>query len=69
MLLGRAGFAGQGRLVDFEAVRLCEADVGRDAVARVEGDEVAGDEDIGEDGRLLAVPAVRDGLRRLFFST
>lgn len=58
VLLGRAGLARQGRLVDFEAVRLREADVGRDAVARVEGDEVAGDEDVGEDGRLLAVPAV-----------
>lgn len=59
VLLGRAGLARQGRLVDFEAVRLREADVGRDAVARVEGDEVAGDEHVGEDGRFLAIPAVK----------
>lgn len=61
----RAGLARQGRLVDLEAVGLRQADVGGDAVAGVEGDEVAGHEDVGEDGRLLAVPEqAQCGVRR-----
>lgn len=56
MLLRRTSFARQCGLVDLEAVSLCEADVGGDAVACVEGNEVAWNENVGELCRFASVP-------------
>lgn len=50
VLLGGAGLAGEGALVDLEARGRGEAEVGGDAVAGGERDEVAGDEDVAELG-------------------
>ena len=55
LLARRPRLARQRRLVNLEPVRLREADVGGDAVPRVERDEVAWDEEVGELRRLAAV--------------
>jgi hypothetical protein len=49
------GLAGEGALVNFEVVGAQEADISRYAVAYREGDEVTGDENIGELSRLFAI--------------
>jgi hypothetical protein len=63
MLPRWTSFAGQSRLVNLETVGLGEAKVGGDTVARVEGDEIAGDEDVAESGRFMAVAGGEKGSR------
>ncbi len=50
------GLAGQERLVDGERSGPEDADICRDAVARLQGDAVAGDQVFGRNGRITAVP-------------
>lgn len=54
--LGRHALAGEGGGVDGQLVGIAQHEVGRDAITRLEEDEIAGHQRHGVHGRPVAVP-------------